>query len=53
MVKIEKCQLRDTRLKVQNPFAHPRISTSNFGIFKDLLTIFMIALSNDYQWTVE
>jgi len=25
----------DTRLNVQSPFARPRISTSNFGIFKD------------------
>ena len=28
MVEIERCQLRDTRLNVQSPFALPRISTS-------------------------
>ena len=53
MVEIDKCQLRDTRLNVQSPFALPRISTSNFGIFKDLIIIFMIALSIDNQGTVE
>ena len=53
MVEIEKCQLWDTRLNVQSPFALPRISTSNFGIFKDLIIIFMIALSIDNQGTVE
>ena len=53
MVEIEKCQLRDTRLNVQSPFALPRISIANFGIFKDLIIIFMIALSIDNQWTVE
>ena len=42
-----------TRLNVQSPFALPRISTSNFGIFKDLIIILMIALSNNNQWTIE
>ena len=41
------------RLNVQSPFARPRISTSNFGIFKDSIIIFMIALSIDNQLTVE
>jgi len=35
MVEIETLQLRDTGLNVQSPFALPRISTSNCGIFKD------------------
>ena len=51
--EIEKCQLRDTSLNVHSPFARPHISTSNFGIFKDLIIMFLIALSNDNQWTVE
>ena len=49
----KKWQLRDTRLNVQSSFALPRISTSNFGIFKGYIIIFEIALSNDNQWTVE
>ena len=35
MVEIEKWQIRDTSLNVQSSFAPTRISTSNFGIFKD------------------
>jgi len=35
------------------PFCSPRISTSNFDIFKDLINIFLIALSIDNQWTVK
>ena len=38
------------RLNVQSPFACPRITLSNFGIFKDLIIIFVIALSIDNQW---
>ena len=38
------------RLVVQSPFACPHITLSNFGIFKDLIIIFVIALSIDNQW---
>ena len=48
-----KCQLRDTRLNVQSPFARLRIPTSHFGIFKDWIKSFLIALSIDNQWPVE
>ena len=41
------------RLNVQSSFARPRISTSNFGIFKDSIINFMNALSIDNQLTVE
>ena len=53
MAEIGKWQLGDTRLNGQSSFARPRISTSNFGIFKDSIIIFMIALSIDNQLTVE
>ena len=36
-----------------DPSARPCILTSSLGIFKDLIKRFLIALSNDNQWTVE
>ena len=53
MVEIEKCQLRDTRLDVQSPFARRIFQYQMFEFLKTKSIFFIITLSIDNQWTVE